>query len=365
MGHARKDLHFGTKNARDRRTEDGPIGRSPEDLKPKSRAWEARRMRRNRAMGFAIASALWTSVMRAPAAHADPPPALRVVGQDADCPTAKQVATVLERMLPRTKITADTGPPGAAEATVADQGARFRVTVAGQERSFDDGGRQCTERARHAAVFVALVVDPPAISDPASEPPATPAPAVPSSAVDTARSPGDRRPRAMQWDLALGAVMLVAPESAGRRTAVAQGVAGFVRGKRGFHFALGAGVLHGALRYDVATADAWWIPLDVAAGFTTRTTLWEIGAEVGPSASILFILGENLRQAQREVRVEVGGRMAAWSRLWLSRQFATFLSAETVVRPFPYVLDIDPRGSVGQMPSVWLGASAGVSAALD
>jgi hypothetical protein len=165
--------------------------------------------------------------------------------------------------------------------------------------------------------------------------------------------------------MALGAVMLVAPEGEHRRNAVAQGVAAFARGKRGFHLGLGAGVLHGTLHFDVANADAWWIPIDVAAGFTTRTKVWEIGAEVGPSASILSIAGENLKGARRQLRLEVGGRVSAWSRFWFSKQFGAFLSAEAVVRPFPFVLDIDPRGGVGEMPALWLGVSGGVTVALE
>jgi hypothetical protein len=240
------------------------------------------------------------------------------------------------------------------------------VTVAGQERSFVDGGRQCAERARHAAVFVALIVDPPAIAELGPEAPdASLAKAPSATPVDAARPPPERRPSGMAWDVALGAVMFVAPAGEGRRTAVVQGVTAFARGKRGFHLALGAGVLRGALRFDAAEADAFWIPIDVAAGFSTRTTAWEMGVEVGPNASILSIAAENLRQASRQVRLEVGGRVSAWSRFWFSKQFAAFLSAEAVARPLPYVLDIDPRGSIGEMPPLWFGASAGIAAALE
>jgi hypothetical protein len=343
--------------------ENRPPGRSQQDLKPEFGVWESRRMRGRLAIG--AASWLVASVASLSLAHADPPPALRVVGQEAGCPTASQVATLLERMLPRTKIIADPGPPGAADATVSDQGAHFRVTVAGQERSFDDGTRQCAERARHAAVFVALVLDPPAIAELSSDPPeARAAPAATVSPVDKARPSAERRPSGLQWDLALGPVMLVAPAGEGRSSAAAQGVAIFARAKRGFHWGLGAGILHGALHFDVADADAWWVPIDVAAGFTTRTTVWEIGAELGPNASVMSIVGENLKESRRQVRVEVGGRVSAWSRFWFSKQFAAFLSAEAVFRPFPYVLDIDPRGGIGQMPAVWLGLSAGLATAL-
>ena len=86
---------------------------------------------------------------------------------------------MLDRMLPRTKVTADSGPAGASDAAVSDEGVHVRVNVAGQERSFDDGGRQCSERARHAAVFIALVVDPPSIAESRPEGPEAPPPAPP------------------------------------------------------------------------------------------------------------------------------------------------------------------------------------------
>jgi len=321
-------------------------------------------MRGRWAIPFGAASGLLAGMLPMPAAHADAPPSLRVMGQDGACPSPKQVATVLERMLPRTKVTADAGAITAAEVTVSDQGPRFRVNVGGQTRSFDDGAHQCAERARHAAVFIALVLDPPAIAEPSSEAPAASPAAAPTAAPPPPKAP-ERRPDGWRWDAALGAVVLVAPQAEHRQTAVAQGIAAFVRSKRGIHWGLGVGVAHGELRFDVATADAWWIPIDVALGFSTRGGSWELGAEMGPNASILSIAGKDLKQAQRQIRVEVGGRGAAWSRFWFTEKFAAFLSASAVVRPYPYVLDIDPRGGIGEMPAVWLDASAGVAVMLE
>ena len=170
----------------------------------------------------------------------------------------------------------------------------------------------------------------------------------------------------MQWDLALGGVLLVAPSTPDRRTAVASGAAAWVRGgKQGLHLGFGAGLLHGALRFDDAEADAWWIPIDVAGGFTVKTSAWEFGAEIGPSASVLSIVGQNLPDAQRQVRLEVGVRASGWARFWFSKNFAFFLSAEGVFRPMPYALRIDPQGEVGQTPAVWLGGSAGLAALLE
>jgi hypothetical protein len=138
-----------------------------------------------------------------------------------------------------------------------------------------------------------------------------------------------------------------------------------VRGNRGFHLGFGVGLLHGALQFDDAEADAWWFPIDVAVGFTAKSSAWELGAEIGPNASILSIVGQNLPQAERQVRLEVGLRASGWARFWFSKKFALFLSADGVFRPMPYALLIDPQGEVGQTPAVWLGASAGLAALLE
>ena len=97
----------------------------------------------------------------------------------------------------------------------------------------------------------------------------------------------------------------------------------------------------------------------------SETARWEFGVELGPSASILSIIGENLNQTDRQIRLEIGGRFSVGSRLWFTKQFAGFLSAEAVVRPFPHVLDVDPRGNIGEMPALWLGASAGFAFSME
>jgi hypothetical protein len=295
-------------------------------------------------------------------ARAAPPPSLRVGGEELACPTPGQVAAVLKRLLLHTLVTVTAGPLGPDDASISDQGAQFRVTVAGQERTFADAVRGCDERAKHAAVFVALVLDPPMIAEPPVEP-SIPAPAPVAPTAEP--RPLASSPVALQWDLALGAILLVAPAAPDRRASVAGGVDAWVRGKRGFHLGFGMGLLHGTLDFDTAAADAWWVPIDVAAGFTVKPVPWEVGAEIGPSASVLSILGQNLQQAHRQVRVEVGGRASTWARFWFDKKFALFLSADAVLHPIPYVLQINPEGEVGQMPVVWLGASAGLSAALE
>jgi hypothetical protein len=320
------------------------------------------RRRTSSKLALAVACGLCVNGWRVRAAHSEPPPALRIVGAKATCPTVRQVKSELERILPRTSITVESGPANAPEATISEQGTQFRVTIAGQERSFDDAARQCDERARQAAVFLALVLDPLLMAELSAEPRATRTPA--ATPAVASRAPSEPKAKVLQWEMTLGGVVHVAPGVSGRETAVAPGLALFTRAKRGLHLALGAGFQTAKLRFDIAEADAWWIPIDVAVGIQSRANAWEIGAEIGPSARVLSVVGVNLKEASPHVRIDLGARASAWSRFWFGEQFGVFFSAETVLRPFPHMIDIDPRGSIGQTPPLWLGASAGIAASL-
>jgi hypothetical protein len=112
-------------------------------------------------------------------------------------------------------------------------------------------------------------------------------------------------------------------------------------------------------------ADAWWIPVHLAAGVSFQADSWEGGAELGPNITLLSVLGRDLEQAESQLRFEWGARSAGFARFWFSRNFALHLSAEALIRPKTYALLIDPQGRVGFTPVLWLGGSAGVSLKLD
>jgi hypothetical protein len=323
-------------------------------------------MKRGLAIVLGRVSALLVGLAFAKVTHAAPPATLRVVGEEGACPSPAQVAFVLKRLLRQTRVTSESAPPLPEDAAIADQGSEFRITIAGQERSFVDTARSCAERAQNAAVFVALVLDPPMVAEaaapetaPPPPPPVAHLPEKPRQAVPiTTMSPPS-------WDFTLKGLLLIAPASNDRQTAVAGGLGAWLRGQHAIHVAFGAGVLKGALAFDDVTADAWWIPLDLALGFAGRAGAWELAGEIGPNASILSITGRDLRDARSQIRLEVGARAAGSLRFWLSQKFAPFLSAEGVFRPIPYALRINPQGEVGQMPSFWVGGAAGLSVALE
>ena len=89
------------------------------------------------------------------------------------CPDQAAVDAELERLLPL--------PPPSAHATalvVADLGDRFAVAAFGAQRIFVDPGRDCGERARTAAVAIAVTLAPPTVAfgEPAAVDEALPAP---------------------------------------------------------------------------------------------------------------------------------------------------------------------------------------------
>ena len=191
------------------RPDAGPCDRDATLERPAPRVG-SRRMKWTRVVGLGSGVALL-----ARAAVGAPPDSVRMVGEEAACPSPAQVVTVLRRLLPRMKVTAEPGSAGTEDATIVDEGSQYRVTIAGQERSFIDAARQCAERARHAAVFVALVLDPPTIPEPSEPaPPAPPAPVAATPVPPDAERPALRSPApqpAPLVDLTLGPTFQVAP----------------------------------------------------------------------------------------------------------------------------------------------------------
>ena len=89
------------------------------------------------------------------------PPPVVVTGE---CPSAGAVTAALGSALG-----GEAGPRAADVPRVADHGDRFTVSALGQTREYADLARDCDERARAAAVFIALALNPPVA-------PAAPAP---------------------------------------------------------------------------------------------------------------------------------------------------------------------------------------------
>jgi hypothetical protein len=101
------------------------------------------------------------------AAYGAEPARLRVLAPpDASCPAAADVARELSALLPGVSISSGDGVQAAtAVATLSFTDAdAYRVDVDGNSRSFVDDAHHCADRARTAAVFIAMSLPAPEVA---------------------------------------------------------------------------------------------------------------------------------------------------------------------------------------------------------
>jgi hypothetical protein len=223
------------------------------------------------------------------------------------------------------------------------------VDAAGQTGAFVDVGRDCTERARVAAVFIALALSPPA----APERPAPPPPPAPPSA-----------PR--RWfELAAEARLDGASVGAPAATTVAWG--GEVRG------AVGRGVLGIAATAGVLapTDDAFGsvevrqqrfpLSLSLTLGHELARGLG-IAGDLGLAVVPFTLQGEGLSTVAPATRIDLGARLSVALRLpALAGRLAPVVGLHADLFPRPYRFSVDPLGDIGSSSGFWLGASLGLS----
>jgi len=267
----------------------------------------------------------------------------------------------LAPLLPGSRINPGSGPATADDVTITDDGPSFRVVAAGQERSFVDPVRECLDRARHAAVFVALALDPPAISTSTTKPPAQ------AERPEPPIEPFPRKPTS-HLDLELGALVLGAPGSAERDATQPVGVALRARWGRELGVTGGAAFLPGELAFRTVDTRVLWFPLDLGVGLNIRSASLELGGELGPAFTVFGILGQDLVGARRRWRADVGGRAAVKGRAWIGETFGVFAAAQVSAFARPYDLKVDPAGQgsdVGATPWLWWGASIGIFSRIE
>lgn len=319
---------------------------------------------------FFAAVALWGAAGAARAA--DPPE--RLIGGTSTCPAPSAVRTEVELLMPRERLNArlrtvgGAGPP----VEIVDLGAPFQVVAAGNVREYRDEARDCSYRARVAALFVALVLGGGAIQPaglpptdaPAVTPPlTTPLPAVVSAAPS---APGSTTPQRARLRLALGA-------------GVEGGIGSDARvGQAG----LGLRITSGAGRWALALGATALAPVDTSIGGIALRQ-WRIPADVSVRAQSMIRFGEHralepygelgvavalLREsaldlATRDTRTsaELGVRAAAGVHLAGGSRIAPFFELHAEVVPSPPAISALPRGVVGHTPLVWIGAAAGAA----
>jgi hypothetical protein len=282
---------------------------------------------------------------------AAPAPSL-IVDVTGKCPSAEAVAVALGSALGGDAKSAAGDVP-----KVTDRGDRFSVAAFGQAREYADPGRDCDERARAAAVFIALALNPPIVPMPAPPPaavrldkPAPPPPAPPESArwldvAVAARVDGATQP---ETGFAIGFELRAAA------------------GGRWLGVAATAGVLAPTdTRFSAVTVRQQRFPLSLA--LTARRRIAErlaVAGAVGAALVPLTLRANGIDGAPSATRLDAGGRLALELSVLATPRLAPFIGVHVEIFPRAYELDFGPPGNVGNVGSTgrfWLGASVGLS----
>jgi hypothetical protein len=278
------------------------------------------------------------------------------------CPLATDVASALE-LTARGGPRADTPKPSA---EVVDLGASFLVAAAQQSQEYVDPRRNCDERARIAAVFIALALFPPDAIVPAA-PPALAAVPPPDSQTNAAEPqlPSSRLP----WGrLEVGGRLDGSPATS-RSAAVLEG-GSMVRGSAGWSsslgFELGLGLFVSNTRdLDGTRVRQQRFPFDAGVRIPFSVPAGELSADVGVTGALFESSGEGLARVDSQVRLDLGLRAGGTFRLARQTRLAPYASLCGIFLPRPYAFVVDGRGSVGSTAALRLGAELGLSVLLQ
>jgi hypothetical protein len=268
-----------------------------------------------------------------------PAPPVVVTG---DCPSAEAVTAALGSAL------GSEAPRAGDPPRVTDHGDRFSVAALGQTREYADPARDCDERARAAAVFIALALNPPIA--PAAAPPVVAAPAA-------APAPPPER-----WiDLAAAARL---DGGAAPETRAAFGVEARVAlGWNALGVVASAGVLAPTeSRLSTVTIRQQRFPLAVA--LTVRRALSQrivVAGVAGAALVPLTVRGEALDGASQATRLDAGVRLAVELRIRTTQRLAPFVDLHAEIFPRAYQLDVEPLGTVASTGRFWAGAAVGLA----
>jgi hypothetical protein len=267
------------------------------------------------------------------------------------------VRSAITELLPTAHLAGSADEADALEVRVADEGERYRVVIAGAARTVEDGARRCDERARTAAVFVVLVLQPPSVAIDEA-PVAAPPPGPPLRAAPVTPPPtGSTGPR-VEVELSAQLALPVRPVFDGAVTAgggVRIGVGGSL-----VSVTAGAALLAPAtLRLPTGSVDLLRAPFDVDLRLAGRRGSVEVAGELGLAVALLHAQGHGFTVDESAFGAEVGVRAAGHLRWWLTDRVGVSLALQAVAVPAPARLIVSPAGVVGEAPFLWLAASFG------
>ncbi len=176
-------------------------------------------------LGFFVAAPLEAQeIAAAPAVEPQVVPLQRVSVQAVGaCPSALDVARELNPLLSKWEVVSDNQPVDA-RARLDDLGSSFRIAIQGEIKEVEDSPADCRERARVAAVVIAMQLESPLGSAPpsAEELATQPLPEEVAEPVDASQNESKRQ---QHWELQAGLLVgggidAIAPLGLGPRVAI-------------------------------------------------------------------------------------------------------------------------------------------------
>ena len=329
-----------------------------------------------------------------------------VVASAAACPSPRALAAALGAYLPSRRVRVGGPAAGAAEVRVADLGKRYAVQVKGERKEFDDPRRRCGERARAAAVFASVALEPPTVAGRvqhdadaeaeagggarpqiaaasshraattvAAAPVAAPASASPPTqagageggpSTGTASATAESAPGAAAW---LGGPLRIELEMEGRGAFSADspvlgaggGAFRFLAGGRHIMGSLGVSALSAA-SWTVASAEArlWRVPFDFDVRVGWRVGRMEVAAEGGMVVELVNVRGQGFPLELGSTLWEVGLHAGAQLRVHLGERLAPYVAVDVTELPRSHPLSVDGV-EVGHTPRTWLSVALGLA----
>jgi hypothetical protein len=289
-------------------------------------------------------------------AGADAPHAVAIASAAGTCPSSTDVTAALIAIFPDLQsAAADDASALHIELNPTEHGIHVRAGNA--ERDFT--GDDCAERARKAAVFVALVLAPPTVDAPIDAPVVEPPAA--SSVTRAAVVAPPHVDRAWPWlQLDLAAAIETAPRDANDLYASGAELGVFIGAEHVGAIASIAALASSDMQVGSTAANLSRTPAAFGVRVRTRDGRIALAADAAVTTSLLVVRGLDMYGAQSD-RLELGGRVAARVEFWAWPRIAVFAAAQLDVVPDTYNLAL-PSGMVGTTPGWWLGGVIGATA---
>ena len=276
-------------------------------------------------------------------------PAVLYLDAQGACPQSDTIRRQLGPLLPDTEVVLAAAEPGRA-ARVVDAGLSFTIDVAGARRQIREPARDCVERARIAAVFIALALDPPMI--PARQEAASVVPLV------AAASPAPEPQR--QVSLLFGGRFSAALTSAEGNVLGVGPLLGAAIGQSNWEVAAAASLLTPyTLRFERGSVRMIRAPIELGYRVLGRTGAVTGYLGAGVAADLLRVTGVSFERSASALRLDLGVRGTFGVRHAVSSSWAVFAEVAGAFFPRPYRFELEPTGAVGTAPSTWLALSFG------